>query len=236
VPGLSIWPLLSVFSGGDAARRVCFLSCPVPRDCVCFRAWTRPSRYNPATLMDDAQPLPRRRSIRLKDFDYSQPGAYFITICAHGKKCIFGKIVGSEMKLNSIGRIVNECWNEVPRHFANAELRSHVVMPNHVHALFVLHPRARHAVPLRSDNKTAEQFRQPVVRSVPTIVRSFKSAVSKRVREISKKPELRVWQRGYYESVLRDGKEFRNALHYIVENPSRWCHDKENPGASHASQ
>jgi REP element-mobilizing transposase RayT len=195
---------------------------------------THLSRYNPGDFMDDTLSLPQRRSIRLQGFDYSQPGAYFITICAHGKRCIFGKIVSDQMKLNAIGRIVNECWLEVPRHFPNVELESYVVMPNHVHLLFDIQPRARHAVRLPAKNKTTGTFRRPVAHSVPTIVRSFKSAVSKRVRQMLQKPAFQVWQRNYYESVLCDGREFRSALHYIMENPARWHVDEENPQASTA--
>ena len=109
-------------------------------------------------------PIPQRRSVRLKGFDYSQPGAYFVTVCTHEKRCCLGQIVRGEMKLNAIGAVVNECWLDIPRHFPNVELNTHIVMPNHVHGLFVIRPRmgegrrerpcgtrAQHAVPLRAN-------------------------------------------------------------------------------------
>jgi len=90
-----------------------------------------------------------RRSIRLKGYDYSQAGLYFITICTHNRKCLFGKIVGVEnslqkiesppkMILNDAGKIANECWLEIPKHFPNVVLHEHVVMPNHIHGIIEL--------------------------------------------------------------------------------------------------
>jgi putative transposase len=79
-----------------------------------------------------------RRSIRLKGYDYSQAGLYFITICVQDRKCLFGKIANDEMILNNAGTIANECWLEIPKHFPNAVLHEHIVMPNHVHGIIEL--------------------------------------------------------------------------------------------------
>ena len=185
-------------------------------------------RYNPSV---NPAVLPDRRSIRLKNFDYAQPGAWFITICSYAKESIFGNIVGGQVRLSSIGRIVNESWLDIPCHFPNVELGAHVVMPNHFHALFAVHPRARHAVPLHGDGAPSEIYQRPVVGSVPTIVRSFKAVVSKRVREMLKRPTFQVWQRNYYESRICNERDAQNALRYIRQNPARWRADKENPFA-----
>jgi putative transposase len=176
----------------------------------------------------------------LKGFDYSQPGAYFITVCTHEKRCCLGEIVLGEMKLNAIGKIVNECWLDIPRHFANVELNTHVVMPNHVHGLFVIHPRmgegwrgrpggppAQHAVPLRAETMP----QRLAAGSVPVIVRSFKAAASMRVRKMLKRSSFELWQRGYYESAVLRPEEFQSARRYIIENPMRWHADSENVGA-----
>ena len=80
----------------------------------------------------------RRRSIRLKDYDYSQSGAYFITICTHNKEILFGEILDGEMQLNEWGNVVEDCWDEVPRHFKNVELDAFIVMPNHVHGIIIM--------------------------------------------------------------------------------------------------
>ncbi len=85
-------------------------------------------------------PLSRKRkSIRLKEFDYSQPGAYFVTICTRDREHIFGEIVDGEMRLNANGQIVEECWETLPSHYPNMELDAFIVMPNHVHGIIVIH-------------------------------------------------------------------------------------------------
>jgi REP element-mobilizing transposase RayT len=91
-----------------------------------------------------------RRSIRLKGYDYRRQGAYFVTICTHDRLCLFGEVVGGEMRLNEYGRIALGCWKEIPLHFPQAELDAFVVMPNHVHGIIVLTVGARHAVPYKT--------------------------------------------------------------------------------------
>jgi putative transposase len=95
-------------------------------------------------------PQHHRRTIRLQGYDYSQVGAYFITICTHNRECLFGTITDGEMILNEYGRIVQQCWLEIPDHFPHAELDGFMVMPNHVHGIVVITDRvgATHASPL----------------------------------------------------------------------------------------
>ncbi len=165
--------------------------------------------------------LPARRSIRLPDFDYSQVGQYFVTICAFEMRCIFGEIEQREVRLSRIGVIAAEVWFSVPRHFSEVTVDPFVVMPNHLHGILTIKERARHAVPLREEHH-AEGFRKPVEGSVPTIIRSYKSEVTKRVREALGSRAINVWQSNYFERVLRNGKEFGDAYRYILENPLRW--------------
>ncbi len=119
-----------------------------------------------------------RRSIRLKEFDYSQPGAYFVTIVAFQRQCLFGEIANEEMRLNEFGKIAEEYWCTIPEHFPNVELGAHVVMPNHLHGVIIIHENksfesvgAQHAVPLQKQNVKPG--------SLGAIVRSFKSAVTR---------------------------------------------------------
>jgi REP element-mobilizing transposase RayT len=181
-----------------------------------------------------------RRSIRLRDYDYRSAGAYFLTICAFQRECLFGEVVEGEMQLNDMGAIVVECWQGIPCHFPNSDLDGFVIMPNHVHGIVVLddpvgarhaspsscmhgETRARHASPLRDFPSG------PAPRSIGAIVGSFKSAVSKRINTLRDNPGCPVWQRDYYDRVIRNMDELIHARTYIINNPLQWERDKENP-------
>jgi len=179
--------------------------------------------------------LPIRRSVRIKSFDYSQAGVYFLTICAHERRCIFGDVFRDQFVPNALGEIVHCCWREIPDHFPGVESEIHVVMPNHFHGLISLpkfakdEERARHAVPLRasivsSDKSPEEAFGGPTRHSIPTIVRSLKAAVAKDARETLGRTAP-IWQRGYYEHVILDKRDFKNVWEYIRWNPLRWAQD-----------
>jgi len=186
-------------------------------------------KYNPD--------IHRRRSIRLKPYDYGQAGAYFITICAYERTCLFGNVTDGVMQPNIFGKIVNDCWEEIPIHYPNAINGISVVMPNHFHGIIHVgaqhavpsipsehsDKRARHAVPLR------EQFGKPIPDSIPTIVRSFKSAVTKRINQLRDNQGAPVWQRNYYEHVIRNENEYKQIAEYIVDNPRKWQEDSLNP-------
>jgi REP element-mobilizing transposase RayT len=165
---------------------------------------------------------PNRRSIRLKDYDYSQPGEYFLTICTNNHECIFGNIIHEEMKLSTEGTIAQRCWEEIPKHFSNVQLDEYIIMPNHIHGILILTESmvgTRHAVSLR------EQFAKPIIGSVPTIVRSFKSAATKRIHEIRNTPSLPVWQGRFFERIIRNDKELYNIREYIFNNITKWALD-----------
>lgn len=165
-----------------------------------------------------------RRSIRLKEYDYTQPGGYFITIVAYQRATLFGKIVNGEIQLNALGIIADECWRAIPDHFPNVELGAFVVMPNHVHGILAINEDVD-----ANASTSTEQFQKPVPGSIPTIVRSYKSAVTRRIgREHN---ATGIWQRNYYEHVIRNQTEWDRIHRYIEANPSTWTEDKENPSS-----
>jgi REP element-mobilizing transposase RayT len=194
----------------------------------------------------------------LKAFDYSKPSAYFLTICTRDKKQLFGKVVGHGVTLNALGTIVNDSWLAIPDHFRNVELVAHVVMPNHLHGIVIIRQqtmqsllpaetaansargegsakverRAQRAVPLRRENvgprENVRTFGALPPGSISTIVRSLKSASTKRIRQTLRNPQFTAWQRGFYEHVIRDVDDFKNTCEYIRLNPARWSFDEEN--------
>jgi putative transposase len=173
-----------------------------------------------------------RRSIRLKEYDYTQPGGYFITIVAYQRDCLFGEIVNGEMRLKDLGKIADECWRSIPNHFPNVELGAYVIMPNHVHGILVINdPAGIDSIPSERRGTIyrapTEQFQKPVPGSMPTIVRTFKAAVTRRSgREHN---ATGIWQRNYYEHVIRNHEEWDRIHRYIEANPSMWTEDDENP-------
>ena len=172
-----------------------------------------------------------RHSIRLKGYDYAAPGAYFVTIVTHQRACLFGEIVGGEMRLNDIGRIADNCWRAIPDHFPNVELDTHVVMPNHLHGIIVIRENdladsngrgTRSRAPARM-----EQFGQPVPGTLATIIRQFKSSVTRLA--IKYYGESNIWQRNYHDHIIRNETEWAKIRDYIETNPLRWADDAENP-------
>ena len=172
-----------------------------------------------------------RRSIRLRGYDYTQPGAYFVTICTHDRICLFGRVVKEDMRLNEFGEIVRECWLMIPHHFPHTALDAFIIMPNHVHGIIWIvnaasddNVGATHASPLRLPSP-----RGPKRKSIGAIVGSFKSVVTKRINQKRGTPGLPVWQRNYYEHIVRNDESLNRIRQYIAENPLRWYLDHENP-------
>ncbi len=170
-----------------------------------------------------------RRSIRLPEFDYSRVGMYFVTICADQRRCIFGQIHGSKTVPSFIGEIVGACWIEIPQHFPNVKIESGVVMPNHLHGILTIDSKSPGANLQDKPPRTAELFGRPLPKSIPTIIRSFKAAASKRSRESGLITTGSIWQKGYFERVLRNTREYVEVTNYILQNPARWSDDEENP-------
>jgi len=196
----------------------------------------------------------RIESIRLPGYDYSRPGAYFITIVVHNRQCLFGEIVNGEMTLNEFGEIVKTEWQKTGALRPNIDVDAFVVMPNHLHGILIItdnddlyhhHNRNRNRDRNRRDTLqrvstesesesesesgmgmepgmgmgTIEQFGKPTHNSIPTIVRLFKSTVTKQINQIRQTLGIPVWQRNYYEHIIRNDDELNKIREYIINNP-----------------
>jgi REP element-mobilizing transposase RayT len=159
--------------------------------------------------------------MRLSDYDYSGSGVYFITICADERRCLFGDVVAETVRLSTLGRIVETEWLRSSEIRREVELDSYVVMPNHVHGIVAidqsvhidaLEPRSRH-------------------RSLGSFVNAFKATTTRRVNELRSAPGTAVWQRNYYEHIVRSEEELNRIREYIAINPAKWAADRENPVA-----
>ena len=163
-----------------------------------------------------------RVSIRLKGHDYSR-GIYFITICTEGRRCIFGSVVNGKMRLNSYGKIVDDEWlNTINIRKDDVILHEYIVMPNHIHAIVEIaqphHSGVSHTplshTPLSHTLLLHTPMQSPS-KTLGAIVRGFKGAVSKRIGKS-------IWQRNYYETIIRDDVAFVNISNYIRNNPVKW--------------
>jgi putative transposase len=185
-----------------------------------------------------------RRSIRLKNYDYSQEGAYYVTMVAWRRDFLFGEISNKEMMLNKVGKIVEWEWLELPKRLRYVELGAYVVMPNHFHGILFIHENVgatrqgqtmslSGADPLQT--VTTEGIdgsplpRGPKPASLGAIIAQFKSRVTKRIWKFPEFKETPVWQRNYYEHIIRDEKDLQNKTDYIEANPLLWDEDDENP-------
>ncbi len=166
----------------------------------------------------------RHKSIRLPGYDYSQPGTYFITICAHQKALIFGEIRQGTVQLSRLGELAQQGLGELSRTFTRMHLDAFVVMPNHIH---LLNEKDGDASP--NPKPGPEAFGKPVAGSIPTIVRMYKASVIRKVNMLRDRPPSQVWHRNYYEHVVRTEQEKELVYAYIVSNPARWDSDEENP-------
>lgn len=175
--------------------------------------------------MDFVNPRHHRRSIRLPGYDYSRPGMYFVTLCAWNRGCIFGKIAHGQMRLNSSGMIVRGEWLRTSALRTGVELDEFVIMPNHFHGILCISDAGRGT----ARRAPTEQFGRPVAGSVPTVIRAFKSAVTKRVHEKNRTDKSPVWQRNYYECIVRSDAELNRRRQYIIDNPAQWGDDSEHP-------
>ena len=205
---------------------------------------TSTDRKQEIFLMKSKSNLPQRRATRLRGYDYSQSGAYFVTICAQHRKCLFGRIIDGKMQLNEIGQIVVEYWNYIPQHFLSVELGESVIMPNHIHGIVACNP-----VAAGSPRPSEEQFISPTVEARsprPTkntknrthenpspalgkIVAYFKYQSTKHINHRRNTPGTRIWQRNYHNHIIRDDPDLQRIRQYIQDNPMKWALDQLHP-------
>jgi REP element-mobilizing transposase RayT len=176
-----------------------------------------------------------RRSVRLKNYDYSQAGAYFLTLCTHNRECLFGQIQDGEMYENAYAKIVREEWVRSANIRQEIILDVFVIMPNHFHAIVSIPAvgatgRSPGNPPIfryhRATGRSPLRPHGPKSKSIGALVAGFKSVVTKRINEIRHTPSLKIWQRNYYEHIIRNEESFCEIAEYIVNNPVKWTEDK----------
>ncbi len=162
-----------------------------------------------------------RRSIRLKGYDYGQTGAYFVTVCAYNRECLFGDIADGNMMLNECGMVVRDEWEKSANIRLEIKLDSFIVMPNHFHGIVHI-VGANGRSPLHRTGMGSK--------TLSSFVAGYKSAVTKRINELRQTPGVPVWQRNYYEHIVRSEEELGRIREYIIHNPVQWANDRNNPG------
>lgn len=183
-------------------------------------------------------------SARLKNYDYSSNGAYFITICTENRNHFFGQIINGKMELSNAGVIANILWHDIPHHTKNVILGEFIVMPNHIHGILILNDsletlhatsltqsesnvqtlpvQTLHATSLPTKNETMANI-SPKSNSIATIIRSYKSAVTKHANRLKLQ---NGWQTRFHDHIIRNEIEYQRITDYIINNPAKWQEDK----------
>jgi REP element-mobilizing transposase RayT len=185
-----------------------------------------------------------RRSIRLPGYDYAQIGAYFVTIVTQGRVCLLGEVVNGETRLNDAGRIIQAAWDKLPDHYPGVECDEFIVMPNHVHGIIVLVDDSDSGIDVGAGPRACPGKAKPQksgqpqgvapTMSLADVVHRFKTLTTKRYIDGVKASDWtpfagRLWQRNYYEHVIRGENELNRIREYIRNNPLQWAMDRENP-------
>lgn len=160
-----------------------------------------------------------RRSIRLRGYDYTQEGAYFVTTTVNHLDIRFAKISDGILKLNPYGRLVASEWYALGRKFPHVVPDQHIVMPDHFHGILFLFPKEDKASVLANQQQLPKGT-QPG--SLSAMIQHFKSVTTRRINKNRRTPGERVWQRNFYERIIRNEKELNAIRDYIHDNPIRW--------------
>lgn len=167
--------------------------------------------------------LSQRKSPRLQGYNYAHAGAYFVTICTHRRAHLFGQIRNGMIELNTAGAVAWDHWYALPDHHVGIELDAFVVMPNHIHGIIALvgtGPALSEEMTVSTDADNAG-----VVPTLGTVIGSYKSGVTRRIRVQLSNPDLCVWQGRYYDHIIRDEQDLNRIRAYIALNPARWLED-----------
>jgi putative transposase len=193
-----------------------------------------------------------RRSIRLRDYDYAQHGAYYVTICVDQRECLLSRVVGTEIELSDAGRIVAKTWDDLPSRFPTVELDAFVIMPNHVHGiLLIIDPPeqpgtassaptnslqdvpefvgAEQALPNNHPHDKSDTIERP---TLGRIIQAFKSISAIACNRLLERSGVPFWQRNYWEHVIRDDHDLARLRRYIESNPGKWIDDTLNPAGN----
>jgi REP element-mobilizing transposase RayT len=164
--------------------------------------------------------LHHRRSIRLHGYDYRSSGVYFVTICTMSRQCRFGDVVDATVALSAVGRVVDETWQWLAAHHDYVDVGPYIVMPNHLHGIIMLAPDEGGS--RTAPTAPAVTPRKPVGR----LIGAFKTVSTKRVNEVLGTPGDALWQRNYWEHIVRDDESLGRIADYIVNNPITWESDQ----------
>ena len=174
-----------------------------------------------------------RRSIRLKGYDYTQPGAYFVTLVTKDRACLFGEIAEGRVRPNTIGVIVEKCWYDLERHFPMVSLDEFILMPNHLHGIMWMgEASASYTRNVQQTIKAVALPQRPIGTapgSLGAIIQNFKSVSTRKINQILGRSGQKVWQRDYYEHIVRDKAELNRIRRYIQNNPIQWELDNNYP-------
>ena len=178
-----------------------------------------------------------RRSIRLPGYDYRQPGAYFVTICVNQRQCLFGDVIDGHMILNQYGMVVADTYRWLCDRYSYLYSDEWIVMPNHFHAIMVIadksctdtdQPRrgvSRNAPTSIDTATTINKQRKPLGR----LIGAFKTVSTKKINKLRDAPGTKLWQRNYYEHIIRDRDAMDKIRHYTINNPISWSIDQLHP-------
>jgi REP element-mobilizing transposase RayT len=186
-----------------------------------------------------------RKLNRKRGYDYSTSGAYFVTICVQGQQNLFGEIIAGNMILNEAGKMIKTVWDEIPYYYPNTEIDEFIIMPNHIHGIIVLPaPRGCHQTPYPDPHDTGQPrgagptssptgTTDPKILSLPEIMQRYKTMTTKRYADGVKQngwPGFfgKLWQRSYYDRIVRDDNELTRIRQYIKNNPAKWAPRKSH--------
>ena len=187
-------------------------------------------RYNPD--------VHHRRTIRLRDYDYSTAGAYFVTICTFERECLLGDAVDGEMRLNGMGQIVATIWDSLPERYPDVDADAFVIMPNHIHGIIVINGDVQVGAIHESPDLDLPQHERAIRESplpnrrtmtLSKVIGYLKMNTAKRINQLRDNPGASVWQRNYYERVIRNDQELQSIQQYVVDNPAKWQEDENHP-------
>ena len=181
--------------------------------------------------METAQPpairFCRRNSLRLKGYDYTQDGLYFVTLVTQGRVSLFGEVLNGAIILNRYGEIVQQEWERISMVRPTIELGAFVIMPNHLHGILFFQENGAYTV--RATRRVAPTAITLQSGSLGAVMGQFKSIVTKRINTVRGTPGIPVWQRNYYDHILRNQADLELTWQYIQANPAQWDQDEENP-------